>query len=232
MRLLGLITARGGSKRVPRKNLRIVGGKPLIAWTVEEACKCSLLDSVVVSTDDEEIASVAHRFGALRPFMRPADLAGDATPHIDCVFHALESLKMVGFSSFDAVVLLQPTSPLRLAEDIEGVVNTAMKTGAEAVVSVSESVEHPYFSRLMDAQGILSPVVLQNMAYPRKQDLEKTYFINGSIYFNTVESLCRDRTFYPDRLHGYVVPLERSLQVDSDYELNIADLLLSQRSRG
>ncbi|UZP66882.1 acylneuraminate cytidylyltransferase family protein [Desulfovibrio mangrovi] len=229
MRLLGLITARGGSKRIPGKNLKSVGGKPLIAWTIEEACKSRMLDEVVMSTDDEGIAEVARSYGASVPFMRPAALAGDSSPHIDCVFHALETLGELGFEPFDAVVLLQPTSPLRLAEDIDGFAREAIARHAEAMVSVCESVEHPYFIRCFDSQGLLHPFVPQDVVYPRKQDLQQTYYINGSLYFNTVSSLYRDRSFYPDRLYGYEIPVERSLQVDNEYELNIADLLLKQR---
>lgn len=229
MRLLGLITARGGSKRIPGKNLREVGGKPLLAWTVEEACKSSLLDAVVMTTDDVEIADAARRYGASVPFMRPARLAGDATPHIDCVFHALEQLVEQGDEPFDAVVLLQPTSPLRTVDDIDGLLQEALDKKAEAMVTVHDSTEHPYFVRFFGENGVLDPFMRQDVFYPRKQDLQKTYYINGAVYFNTVESLYRTKTFYPEGQYGYEMPAERALQVDSEFEMLVADMLLHRR---
>ncbi len=229
MKLLGLITARGGSKRIPRKNVRDVAGKPLIAWTIEEACKSDLLSAVVVSTDDAEIANISVKFGAQVPFMRPASLAGDTTPHIECVLHALDSLTSLGYGFFDAVVLLQPTSPLRTVEDINGTIKVAMDTHAEAVVSVNESTEHPYFTRFLDDKSCLVPIVEQSLVYPLKQSLQPTYFINGAVYFNTVESLNKHNSFYPQHLQGYVMPPERSLQVDYEYELVMVDFLLSKQ---
>jgi CMP-N-acetylneuraminic acid synthetase len=231
VRLLGLITARGGSKRVPGKNLRNVGGKPLVAWTIEEACKSTMLDAVVMTTDDAKIAEVARRYGASVPFMRPYHLAEDATPHIDCVFHAIEQLLAQGEKPFDAVVLLQPTSPLRTADDIDGLLRYAIENNAESAVTIHESVEHPYFIRFLNEENILCPIIKQDIFYPRKQDLEKTYYINGAIYFNTLESLYKTKSFYPKKQYGYEISIEHALQVDSEFDLTIADLLLRRRER-
>lgn len=228
MRLLGLITARSGSKRIPGKNLRLVGGKPLLAWTVLQACKSNYLTEVVVSTDGEEIASVAKSYGAKVPFLRPAEFAGDASPHLDCVLHALDSLIDLGWKPFDAVVLLQPTSPLRTVDDIDGLVKKALDEDVEAMVSVNESVEHPYLARYIDENGYMQPFIPQDVSYPRKQDLLPAYFINGAVYFNTVKSLRRDLTFYPEKLKCYEMAMDRSLQIDCEFELKLADLLLSQ----
>ncbi len=230
MNILGLITARGGSKRVYKKNIRLVANKPLIAWTIEEALKSKLLSAVVVSTDDEEIAKTAKKYGAQVPFIRNNELATDTSAHIDCVYDALNKLNTLGYSPFDAVVLLQPTSPLRTVEDIDKLITLAIEKDSKAMVSVCESVEAPYFACTLNAENQIQHLLPQNIAYPRKQDLEQTYFINGAIYFNKIDSLKNEKTFYPPQCHAYILPVERSLQVDTEYELNVAHLLLSQRN--
>lgn len=226
--ILGLVTARGGSKRIPRKNIRLVGGKPLLAWTVETGMQSSLLDRVVLSTDDPEIAAVGRSYGAETPFLRPAELAGDDSAHILCVLHALDWLQEHEGYYPHAVCLLQPTSPLRLAEDIDGLLSEALGKNPPAMVSVSEAREHPYFARSINAAGEIVSFVPQNVPYPRKQDLPSAWFVNGAVYYNTVASLKRDRVFYPQGTLAYRMPAERSLQVDDPFELRIADLLLGQ----
>jgi len=225
-----LITARGGSKRIPKKNIRVVGGKPLIAWTIEEALKSKHLSRVVVSTDSPEIASISKEYGAEVPFLRPAELAEDNSAHVRCVFHALDMLGQIDKDCFDAVCLLQPTSPLRLVEDIDGLLGMTQRRRPAAMVSVCEAVEHPYFARSLDAEGRLSPYITQDVEYPSKQNLPKVYFVNGAVYFNTVVSLRKDVGFYPAGVLGYEMPLERSLQIDCQHELNVGDLLLRQRA--
>lgn len=225
--ILGLITARGGSKRIPGKNLRIVGGKPLLAWTIEAALQSRLLSRVVLSTDDPQIAAAGRLYGAEVPFLRPAELATDTSAHILCVLDALDRLRdMDGFAP-TAVCLLQPTSPLRQAGDIDALLSEAAATRPFAMVSVNACTEHPYFARSVSATGELMPFVPQNLAYAREQDLEPACFINGAIYYNTVESLRKHKTFYPEGLRGHLMPRERSLQVDEPFDLHLADLLLS-----
>ena len=126
MKVLGLIPARGKSKGIPRKNIKNLCGKPLIAWTIEESLKSKKLDNVVVSTDDEEIADIAQKYGADVPFMRPAELAGDSTSGIDTVLHAIDELP-----DFDSVLLLQPTSPLRTSTDIDSIINFAFSKNVQ-----------------------------------------------------------------------------------------------------
>ena len=230
--VLGLITARGGSKGVPMKNLAPLAGRPLIAWTIEAALNSSSLDRVVVSTDDVRIADVAREWGAEVPFLRPAELAQDDSPHVDVVLHAIHWLSDREGNQPGRVVLLQPTSPLRSAADIDGAVNLALREDADAVVSVVESHVHPYLTHRMTERGILQPFVRCDVAYPRRQDLPPAYFVNGAVFVNRRTSLLATRTFYPNETYGYVMPPERSIQIDTLWDLRLAELVLTHEPAG
>jgi len=227
--VLGLITARGGSKSVPRKNLVPVGGKPLIAWTIESALKSQRLDRVIVSTDDMEIARVAAEWGAEVPFMRPKELAEDDSPHIDVVIHAVQWLEEHERWSAEYVVLLQPTSPLRTAADIDGAIEMAKEKEAVAVIGVVETHAHPYLTRKMTEHGVLEDFIPTEIPYLYRQGLPPAYFINGAVFVNRRDSLLKKRTFYPSGMYGYVMPAERSLQIDSPWDLYLADLITRDR---
>ncbi len=226
--MLGLITARGGSKGVPRKNLCPVGGRPLIEWTIDAALKAGRLDRVVVSTDDPEIAQAARDAGGDTPFLRPAKLARDETPHIDVVLHALDWLSERG-DEYEYVALLQPTSPLRTSEDIDEAVGLAIRRSAEAVVSVVETHDHPYLTRRMNEDGTLSEFVRCDIAYPRRQDLPAAFALNGAVFVNRPESLKSCRSFCPHGALAYVMPPERSLQIDTPWDLRLVGLVLDDR---
>lgn len=227
--IVGLITARGGSKGIPRKNVAPVGGKPLIAWTIEAAKRSARLDRVLVSTDDAEIREIACAADANVPFLRPPDLARDDSPHIDVVLHALDWLAEHDGTTPEYVVLLQPTSPLRLAEDIDAAVALALQHDAEAVVSVVETHVHPVLTYSLLEDGTLKPFVHSPVPYPRRQDLPKAYHVNGAVYVNRARSLRDTRTFYPEGVLGHVMPEERSLQIDTAWELHLAGLILGSR---
>jgi len=224
MKVLGLIPARGGSKGIPRKNIRTIAGRPLIAWTIETALKSSRLASVVVSTDDQEISEVARRHGAQVPFMRPSELAQDDTPGVDPVLHALDLLP-----EFDAVLLMQPTSPLRSVGDIDGSIRLAEQTGAGCVVSVAQPSQHPYWMYLLDPEQYLQPFVAAKHV-TRRQDLPPIYAANGALYFARREWLQSRRTFIAADTVGYVMPAERSVDLDSPLDWKLAELLLKERS--
>lgn len=224
--VLGLITARGGSKAIPKKNVRILAGKPLIAWTIEAASKSRFLSGVIVSTDDEEIAHVSKLFGADVPFMRPAELARDDSPHVLSVEHAVRWLEDKAGHAPDYVMVLQPTSPFRTAQDIDGAIQLAISQNASAVVSVCESNKHPYKIHQILEGGTLSSFVKSDIAYLRRQDLPVAYAENGAIYLSRSESLLRERTFLPVGTFPYIMPQERSLDVDSEWDLFIAELIM------
>lgn len=232
--ILGLIPARGGSKSVPRKNIRILAGKPLIAWTIEAALVCSLLDRVIVSTDDIEIANVARGYGAEVPFLRPGELAQDDTPGIEPLLHAVRWLDEHEDYRPDYALMLQPTSPLRTTEDIEAAINLAISNDADSVVSVCEVRYHPYWTMRLDADGTLSDFHGLDLCdlqrkYPRRQDLPPAHAENGAIYLAKRSVLLECQAFYGKRLYGYVMPAERSLDVDTLWDLYLANLILQGR---
>jgi CMP-N-acetylneuraminic acid synthetase len=225
-RVLGLITARGGSKGLPGKNLRLLGGKPLVAWSIEAARDSGVLGRVVMSTDDSGIAEAARRAGAEVPFMRPAALAGDRSPHIDVVLHAVDALEAEG-DSFSHVLLLQPTSPFRNAEDIRRAVASAREHPGRAIVGVSEAPVHPQHLHTVNAEGVLVPILPPREGYVRRQDLEPVWAVNGALYLNPVAQLRRTRSFVPDGSLPAVIPASRSVDIDSEDDLQHAERLLS-----
>lgn len=225
-RCLGLITARGGSKGLPGKNVRMTAGKPLIAWTLEAALKAKSLDRTIVSTDDREIAETARRFGGEAPFMRPPELARDDSPHVDVVLHALAWLDEEQDFRPDYVVLLQPTSPLRTAEDIDGAVALARSKKADAVVSVCETHDHPYLVRRIAENGTLEEFLPCPLSYARRQDLPPAYALNGAIYVIRPSALVAARTFLPSSTQAFVMPADRSYQIDTAADLRWVEFVL------
>lgn len=214
-RVLALVPARGESKGVPRKNLRQVGGKPLIAWTIEQALAVPGLDRIVVSSDDHEILSVAREWGADTPFVRPAELASDTTPGVDPVLHALEQLP-----GYDVVVLLQPTSPLRRPDDIAGCLRHTFASGAPACISVTIAEPSPCWMFRMDAATRLRPLLDEGPLPTRRQDLVPVYVINGAIYVAAVDWLRQHRTFVTPETVGFVMPPDRSLDLDTEEDFD------------
>ncbi len=221
MTTLGLIPARGGSKGIPRKNVLPIAGKPLIAWTIDAALTASAIDRVVVTTDDPGIAQVAIAYGAQVPFLRPAELACDDTPGIAPVLHALDILPGI-----DTVVLLQPTSPLRTAGDIDAAM-ALHRSGQEAyVVSVTDA-GHAAWCFDMDDAGRLD-IEAGNIA-ARRQDLPPRFTLNGALYIAAANRLLRDRSFLVPGTIGFSMPAERSVDIDTMFDWKIAEMLLGQR---
>lgn len=215
MATLGLIPARSGSKGLLGKNIRPLGGKPLIAWTVSAARQSSGIDRLIVSTDGPEIAAVAREYGCEVPFIRPAHLALDETPVIDVVLHALEK---VG-PSYEFVALLQPTSPFRTALDIDACLQ-ACREGAPSCVSVVQSSDSPFWMYTRSTTGELLPVADLAKVPTRRQDLPIAYLLNGAVYVARVDWLREHRSFIGPGVRGYVMPEPRSVDIDSlaDFE--------------
>jgi CMP-N,N'-diacetyllegionaminic acid synthase len=226
-RILALIPARGGSKGLPRKNILPLLGKPLIAWTIEQALASEFVDEVCVSTDDTEIAEVAAASGAPVPFMRPECLAADATPSIDVIRHALGHYATSG-RLFDHLILLEPTSPLREVADIDGCLRKLLaEPRAESIVSVAPlESQHPAFAVDITEDGLLRPFVGEGFRVLRRQDLSDAYFFDGTIYASQTESLLARGTFYHDRTAAWVVPRWRSLEIDEEPDLVCAEALM------
>jgi CMP-N,N'-diacetyllegionaminic acid synthase len=226
---VGIIPARGGSKGIPGKNLKPAAGKPLIAWTIETALAATLLDRVIVSTDSAEIADVARRYGAEVPFIRPADLAQDHTPGIEPVLHAVQWLEENEGYQPDIIVLLQPTSPLRIPEDIDSAIELIQEKRADAIVSVTPAEAHPYWMKQIDDSGRMTDFIKLDQPIDRRQDLPELYTVNGAIYVARYEVLMQQKTFDTDNTFSLVMPPERSLDIDTPWDLYLADLILRDR---
>ena len=224
MTVLGLIPARGGSKGIPKKNIKLFFNKPLIEWTIEAALKTKYIDRVVVSTDNHEIAEISRIAGAEIPFMRPHNLASDSSPTILTALHALEELDTI-----DEIIVLQPTSPLRSERDIEGIFLEKESKGVESIVSLTHSSKHPSWSFSLGDSNQLIPYE-PNARSIRRQDLADTYYLNGSMYLNTRKFLFREKAFINKETIGYIMPLERSIDIDTELDFKIAEHLKATQS--
>ncbi|MCD4722139.1 MAG: acylneuraminate cytidylyltransferase family protein [Desulfobacula sp.] len=230
-RILGLITARGGSKGLPGKNIINIAGKPLIAWTIECAQKSGYLDRLIVSTDNNEIARVCREYNAQVPFLRPAHLASDTATSIDVVMHAIDTLKEKG-EEYDYICLLEPTSPLREPHDIDDSIKQLINMpDAEAIVGVCplESM-HPEFNVTMDVHNFISKYETgQNIKSLRRQDLASVYFFEGTIYISKISAVREKMGFYHDKTLGYIVPRHKSIEIDDQYDILMAEAILKER---
>jgi CMP-N,N'-diacetyllegionaminic acid synthase len=233
LRALGLITARGGSKGLPCKNIRPLLGKPLIGWTIEQAKASPSLDAVVVSTDSQEIAHVARNFGAEVPFLRPAALASDTASSADAIIHALDALSDAG-RDFDIVVLLEPTSPLRRPEDVEEALKAlAGHEAALSVVSVTPvEAAHPAFLYRIGDDGILKPFVAARSGAIRRQDLEPLHHLAGCFYMSYVDAFRSVRGFYHDRTLSYAVGRHQAYEIDELSDFIVVEALMQARLSG
>lgn len=221
MRVLGIITARGGSKGVPGKNLKLLAGKPLLAYTIEAARACPALDRVILSTEDAAIAELGRSLGCQVPFIRPAELSRDDTPHLPVIQHASAWMQNQGNYQPDAVMVLQPTSPQRTADDISNALALLESSGADSVLSVSPVPAHHHPSRTLrlDDEGFAelfangAPV---RTRINRRQDLSEAWVMNGAIYACRTRLLSGpDPSLYGDRVVAYRMPIERSISIDT-----------------
>lgn len=224
-RVLALVPARGGSKGLPRKNLRCLNGYPLIQWSIDIALACEEIDSVIVSTDDEQIAAVASTAGAEVPFMRPPNLAEDESSTIDVVIHALDFLES-NEREFEIVLLLEPTSPLREVSDIQTALQRMIDKSATAIVSVcrAEATNPTFMFRTTD-QGRLEPFMSASPTGVRRQDVEVLYYIEGTLYASTVVGLRERLSFYHDDTLAYEVAKWKALEIDDIEDFELAEAI-------
>ncbi|MEY8333919.1 acylneuraminate cytidylyltransferase family protein [Lachnospiraceae bacterium 47-T17] len=222
-KVLAVIPARGGSKGIKNKNILELHGKPLIAYTIEAAKGSAYIDAVVVSTDSERIKRISEEYGAWVPFMRPGALAGDETPTVDAVLHVIETLKAEGYA-YDILVLLQPTSPLRTASDIDGALDVFFAQQCRPVAAVSKVSDHPILMRTVGEDGAMEKL-LPVKSTVRRQDLPAYYKINGSIYVNLTGDL-NENTSFNDNPAAFIMPGERALDIDEMVDVLIAQYYL------
>lgn len=237
-KILGIITARGGSKGVPGKNIKLLGGKPLIAYTIEAARKSGVFDRIILTTDDPKIAEVAKRFGCEVPFMRPKELAADDTQHLPVLRHAISWLKDNEGYYPDYAMTLHPTSPFRRSEHIRLAAEIILKTGADSVLGVSEIPGHfsPHKAMTMNAGGALTlfngnPVKKRTM---RRQDLAPCYFSNGTIYLYKTDNLFKgdgQAEFFGDDVRACVMDARYGVDIDTMEDWEYAEFMFPKMNR-
>jgi CMP-N,N'-diacetyllegionaminic acid synthase len=225
-KILAIIPARGGSKGIPKKNIRPVAGKPLLYYTCEAALHSGKLDRIILSTENQEIAEIGQNCGVEVPFMRPPELAEDNTPGILPILHTVKVLSDKYNYKPDYILELQPTSPLRTPEDINNAVKIITEKKGDAVVAVSSAAEHPYLMKTIDNTGRLSQFIKTDKAESRRQDLPCVYWLNGALCMARREVLLEHQTWYTKNTYAYVMPRERSLNIDTEWDLALADFLL------
>ncbi|MFN7923996.1 MAG: acylneuraminate cytidylyltransferase family protein [Bryobacteraceae bacterium] len=232
MRVLGIVTARGGSKSIPRKNIIPLLGKPLLAYTAEAALASKRISRTVLSTDDQEIAFVGRACGLDVPFLRPAHLAGDDTPTVPVLQDVVRRLEERG-EQYDAVFTFQPTNPLRLASDIDGAVDLLERTGADSVISfVDVGERHPARMKIIgdDSRVIEPPFAEQFEGMPR-QKLPPLFLRDGSVYLTRRDVLMEQSSLKGKDCRAWLMPKERSCNIDEPFDLELVEFLMRRMQK-
>ncbi len=220
---LAIIPARGGSKRLPRKNILDLNGKPLIAWSIEAGRQSRYIDNVVVTSDDDEILDIAKNFGS-NTIKRPNELASDTASSFDAIAHTIENSK-----AYDYIILLQPTSPLRDAKHIDEAIELLESKDADAVVSVCEMDHSPLWSNKLPQDGSMVGFLNEELLDKRSQDLEIFYRLNGAIYICKTEMLLTQKSFFiKENIFAYIMNRESSIDIDEEIDFKIAELLMKR----
>ncbi len=221
---LGIIPARGGSKRLPRKNILPLAGKPLIAWTIDAAKKSKYLDRIIVSTEDKEIAEVSRNYGA-EVVNRPGHLATDESSTVDVILDLLEKIER----SYDYIVLLQPTSPLRNEKHIDEAIELLFKKNADAIISVCEAEHSPLWMNTLPEDGKMNNFLSPNLLNKRSQDLPKYYRLNGAIYICEKESFKKYKSFFlKEKVFAYIMAQIYSVDIDTKIDFLISEVILTK----
>ena len=224
-RVMAIIPARGGSKGLPGKNIKNLGGKPLIAHTIEVARSSKYLDRIIVTTDDQEIRKVALEYGAEVPFLRPKELSGDNSPTIDAVLHCLEYIKENEEYIPDYICLLQCTVPLRTSEDIDRCIEKCILSAYESCISVCEVQSSPYWMKKFEGEKLVH-LMDQKDTILRRQDLPQVYEINGAVYVISTQALLAHQSIHIENTTGYIMPKERSVDIDDELDFMLAETIL------
>ena len=224
-RVVALIPARGGSKGIKNKNIVDICGKPLIAYTIEAARQSRYLDRIIVSTDSESIMQVAIKYGADVPFLRPKQLASDTASTLEVVLHLIEYLAKAG-DVYNTLMLLQPTSPLRSTEEIDGALEKYCNNGLKSLVSVSEVTDPPILMRYIVDKTHMENLLSGNSTI-RRQDMEKIYRVNGSIYINNIKEI-HNETSFKDNEIPYIMKKEHSVDIDEYVDIERVKFYLKE----
>lgn len=219
---LAIIPARGGSKRLPKKNILNLAGKPLVAWSIEAGLKSRYIDKVIVTSDDDEILDMSRQYGA-DTIKRPSYLATDTATTFDTIEHTINSLK-----SYDYIVLLQPTSPLRDENHIDEAIELLNTKNADAIISVSEMEHTPLWSNTLPKDNSMINFIKDDVKNRRSQDLEPYYRLNGAINICNTDRLIKEKTFLiKDNIFAYIMQRKYSIDIDTKIDFQIAKMLIS-----
>ncbi|SEQ15702.1 acylneuraminate cytidylyltransferase family protein [Butyrivibrio sp. TB] len=227
MKNIAIIPARSGSKGLPDKNIKMLSGKPLIAWSIEAAISSGVYDEVMVSTDSEKYADIARSFGAKVPFLRSAEASSDTSSSWDAVREVILKYQELG-QNFDTFTLLQPTSPLRSADDIKGSFDQMLDKNARTIVSVCETEDSPYTCNTLPESMSMQDFFIEEYKNTRRQDLPKCYRLNGAIYLSKVDEFLKDGDIYASDCYAYIMDGTRSVDIDTDFDFKIAQLLIEE----
>ena len=230
--VLAIIPARGGSKGLPGKNIRPMCGKPLIGWSIDKAKKCSYLDVILVTTDDQEIADIALNFGAYVPFIRPKEFASDESSTYDVIQHALTYFKDKEQKQFDFIVLLEPTSPLREDDDISKMLEliVAREDQFDSIISVGEVTEHPSIMKRLVGNAI-EPFCPELEEKTRRQDNDAAYFPFGVAYIAKTKTLLEENTFYTRRTTYFLIKRYQNYEIDDIYQFLCTESVMKHEWR-
>ena len=222
---LAIIPARGGSKRLPRKNVLDLCGKPLIAHTIEAGLKSNYIDKVIVSSDDKEILEISKKFGA-KTVKRPDELASDLATTFDAIKHTIDN----NIDKYDYIVLLQPTSPLRNEKHIDEAIELLEEKKANAIISVCEMEHSPLWSNTLPNNGSMKGFLRDEILNKRSQDLEKYYRLNGAIYICRTDKLLEEKTFIlKDEIYAYKMSRKFSIDIDEEIDFKLAKIYLDNK---
>ncbi len=226
--MLAVIPARGGSKGIPKKNIKELAGKPLIFYTIEAAIASNIFSKVIVSTDDEEIAAVALNYGAEVPFLRPKEIAGDLIPSDDVIFHALSYYQERGME-YKEVCKLQPTSPLRNSKHLIEAYQLFNEKKAAFLVSVCECEHSPLWSGIINADLRLDDFMSDDIKSSCRQNLKKYYRLNGAIYMGKVKDFYANRNFLGKNSVAYIMQQRDSIDIDNIFDFEMAEILINKK---
>lgn len=223
MKVLFVITARGGSKGVPRKNIKMLGGMPLIAYKIIAAQKCQFENRIIVSTDDEEIANISKGYGIEIPFMRPKELATDTASSMEVVAHAMDWVTKNDREKYDYVCLLEPSSPFASFQDIDKALELIIERDADTLLGMKEVEVATTFIHSLDDKGGLSHFyyAIKDLKSIRRQDQKKEYTMNGCMYIAKWNYFIQNKLFHSENSVPYIMPEEKSIEIDTmlDYEV-------------
>lgn len=227
-KILAIIPAREGSKRLPRKNKMELNGKTLIEWTIQSALESNLIDTTLISTDDNDIIELVKKYDVLAPFKRPKELADDTSTIFDVIIHAIEYFKSKEIF-FSHILLLQPTSPLRNSKDIKQAVQK-LNEKTQSIVSVCETEHSPLWTNTLPNDLSMKDFISEKYKNIRSQDLPSYFRLNGAIYLSEIKYYIKNKGFFGSDTYAYVMPINRSIDIDNKIDFELCKIMMNENS--